>query len=293
MHPVLFSIGGFEIRYYGLMYAISFFIGIEIAKYLAKEKNIDSKIVENYAFVAMLSGLLGGRLYYVFFNWDYYSQYPLEILATWHGGMAIHGGIIGGIIGTFIYGHIKKINPLTLGDLAVAPLLLGQALGRFGNFMNGEIHGVPVFTPWKVIFSLKPSFYQWYNNYLTLDVFHKLEYKSLVPWGIVFPISSPAGSEFPNVPLHPAMLYELVLNFLGFLFLFFYLRKKENKAPGYLCWSYIIIYSSIRIFVSFFRAEDLMIFGLRAPHLVSFLMIIFAIIMINIGNKRYNSNKNK
>lgn len=289
MHPVLFSIGGFEIRFYGLMYAISFFLGIEIAKFMAKERGYDSKIIENYAFIAMISGLLGGRLYYVIFNWDYYSKYPTEILATWHGGMAIHGGIIGGIIGTFIYGYIKKLNPLTLGDFAAAPLLLGQALGRFGNFMNGEIHGVPVFTPWKVIFSIKPAFYEWYNHYLTLDIFEKLKYKALVPWGIVFPSTSPAGEEFPNIPVHPAMLYELVLNFLGFLFIFFYLRKKRDKAPGYLWWNYIIIYSVIRIFVSFFRAEDLMLLGMRAPHLVSLLMIIFSIIMIKIGEKNKKS----
>lgn len=291
MHPILFSIAGFEIRFYGLMYAISFFLGIEIAKYLAKEKNIDSKIVENYAFIAMISGLLGGRLYYVFFNWDYYSKYPSEILATWHGGMAIHGGIIGGIIGTFIYGYIKKLNPLTLGDLAAAPLLLGQALGRFGNFMNGEIHGVPTFTPWSVIFSIKPNFYTWYNSYNVSSVFEKLKYKALVPWGVVFPNNSPAGSEFPNIPVHPAMLYELILNFIGFLYIFFYLRKKTNKAPGYLWWNYVIIYSIIRIFVSFFRAEDLMIFGIRAPHLVSFIMIIFSLIMIKIGEKKRVSVK--
>lgn len=285
MHPVLFSIGGFEIRFYGLMYALSFFLGIEIAKFMAKERGYDSKTIENYAFVAMISGLLGGRLYYVLFNWDYYSKYPSEILATWHGGMAIHGGIIGGIIGTFIYGYIKNLNPLTLGDFAAAPLLLGQTLGRFGNFMNGEIHGVPIFTPWKIIFSIKPTFYEWYNNYISLDVFEKFKYKALVPWGIVFPATSPAGKEFPNIPLHPAMLYELILNFLGFLFIFFYLRKKKDKAPGYLWWNYVIIYSIIRIFVSFFRAEDLMLLGIRAPHLVSLLMIFFSIIMIQIGDK--------
>lgn len=283
MHPVLFTIGGFEIRFYGLMYALSFFLGIEIAKYMAKERNYDPKIIENYAFVALLSGLIGGRLYYVIFNLKYYLANPLEILATWHGGMAIHGGIIGGIIGTFIYAYFKKLNPLTLGDYAAAPLLLGQALGRFGNFMNGEIHGVPVFTPWNIIFSLKPHFYEWYNTYINSDILTQINYKNLVPWGIVFPNTSPAGYEFPGIPLHPAMLYELILNFLGFLFIFFVLRKKKNKAPGYLWWNYIIIYSVIRIFVSFFRAEDLMIGGLRAPHVVSIAMIIFSIIMIQIG----------
>lgn len=286
MNPVIFSIGSFELRYYGLMYAIAFFIGIEIAKYMAKERNFNPAIIENYAFVAMLSGLLGGRLYYVLFNLDYYLSNPSEILATWHGGMAIHGGIIGGIIGTFIYAKIKKLNPWTLGDFAAAPLILGQALGRFGNFMNGEVHGVPTFTPWSVIFSIKPQFYQWYSEYLKMPLLEKINYRELVPWGLVFPASSPAGSEFPNIPVHPAMLYELVLNFIGFLFIWFILRKRPNKAPGYLWWSYIIIYSFIRIFVSFFRAEDLMIFNLRAPHLISILLIIFSFIMIKLGESR-------
>ena len=286
MHPVLFTIGGFEIRFYGLMYALSFFIGIEIAKYMARERNFKTNIIENYAFAAMISGLLGGRLYYVMFNLDYYLYHPAEILATWHGGMAIHGGIIGGIIGTFIYAKIKKLNPLTLGDYAAAPLLLGQALGRFGNFMNGEIHGVPTFTPWNIIFSIKPKFYEWYSYYTSLPAIDKMDFKTLVPWGIVFPTSSPAGSEFPNMALHPAMLYELVLNFIGFLFIWFVLRKRENKAPGYMWWYYIIIYSIIRIFVSFFRAEDLMIANIRAPHLVSLILIVFSVIMIKIGEKK-------
>lgn len=286
MHPVLFRIFGFEVRYYGLMYALAFFIGIEIAKYTARDKNIEPSVVENYAFVAMLSGLIGGRLYYVLFNLNYYLAHPAEIIATWHGGMAIHGGIIGGIIGTFLYAHKKHLNPLTLGDLAAAPLIFGQTLGRFGNFMNGEIHGVPTFTPLSIIFSIHPKFNSWYEMYQNMDILEQIKYKNIVPWGIVFPTSSPAGYEFPNLPLHPAMLYELILNFLGFLFIFFILRKKKNKAPGYIWWNYIIIYSLIRIFVSFFRAEDLMFMGLRAPHVISVILIIFSLIMLHIGKKK-------
>lgn len=283
MHPVLFSIGNFEIRFYGLMYAISFFIGLEIAKYLAKKKNIDEKLIENYAFFVMIFGLIGGRLYYVLFNLDYYLKYPLEIPATWHGGMAIHGGILGGILGTYIYGKMKKINPFTLADIAAVPLMLGQSLGRFGNFMNGEIHGVPVFTPFSVIFNIKPIFYKWYDYYLSLDIIDKLKYKNLVPWGIIFPETSPAGMEFPNIPLHPAMLYEMGLNFIAFLFLF-YLAKK-NKNSGYVMWNYIIIYSIIRIFVSFFRAEDLMIMGIRAPHLISLILIAISLVALKFQNR--------
>lgn len=134
----------------------------------------------------MISGLLGGRLYYVLFNLDYYLRYPSDIIAVWKGGMAIHGGILGGIIGTCIYGAIKKINPFTLLDLASPSLLLGQAIGRIGNFMNGEIYGVPVFTPFKVIFTLKPKFYEWYLHYLSLPFSEKINFKNKVPWGVVF-----------------------------------------------------------------------------------------------------------
>ena len=137
MNPVFLKIGPIELHYYGLMYAIAFFVGSSLGKKIAKERNFDTNLVENYAFVAIFSGLLGGRLYYVLFKLPYYLQNPLEIPAIWHGGMAIHGGILGGIIGTLIFAKIKKINPLILGDFAAGPFILGQAIGRIGNFMNG------------------------------------------------------------------------------------------------------------------------------------------------------------
>ena len=289
MNPILFSIGKLKITYYGLMYAISFILGIELGKKYGKEKGIAPEVIENYAFVAMISGLLGGRIYYVLFNLDYYLNYPQDIIAVWKGGMAIHGGIIGGIIGTCIYGKIKKISPLLLGDIAAAPLLLGQAIGRIGNFMNGEVYGVPTFTPFKVIFTLKPKFYEWFSYYNSLPLSEKMMYKEKVPWGIVFPSSSPAGAEFPNMALHPAMLYELVLNFIGFLFIWFWLKNKKTAIGTVWC-SYIIIYSVIRIFVSFFRAEDLMFFDLRMPHLISIILIVISVGIIKIINRK-NTNK--
>ena len=285
MNPILFSIGKIKITYYGLMYAISFILGIELGKRYGKQKGISPDTIENYAFVAMLSGLIGGRLYYVLFNLDYYINCPADIIAVWKGGMAIHGGILGGIIGTCIYGFIKKTNPLLLADIAAPSLLLGQAIGRIGNFMNGEIYGVPTFTPFKVIFTLKPKFYEWYSYYLSLPFSEKMNFKEKVPWGIVFPESSPAGSEFPNMALHPAMFYELILNLIGFLFIWFFLKNKKY-ANGTIACSYIIIYSIIRIFVSFFRAEDLMFFDIRAPHLISIILITISLVTIKIINRK-------
>lgn len=285
MNPILFSIGKIKITYYGLMYAISFILGIELGKRYGKQKGISPETIENYAFAAMLSGLIGGRLYYVLFNLDYYINCPADIIAVWKGGMAIHGGILGGIIGTCIYGFIKKTNPLLLADIAAPSLLLGQAIGRIGNFMNGEIYGVPTFTPFKVIFTLKPKFYEWYSYYLSLPFSEKMNFKEKVPWGIVFPESSPAGSEFPNMALHPAMFYELILNLIGFLFIWFFLKNKKY-ANGTIACSYIIIYSIIRIFVSFFRAEDLMFFDIRAPHLISIILITISLVTIKIINRK-------
>ena len=94
--------------------------------------------------------------------------------------------------------------------------------------MNGEVHGVPTFTPFSVIFNLKPKFYEWYTQYQSLSITDRANYPDLVPWGVVFPTSSPAGSEFPNLALHPAMLYELVLNLIGFFYNLVYSKKKEK-----------------------------------------------------------------
>ncbi|MGL4392456.1 MAG: prolipoprotein diacylglyceryl transferase [Fusobacteriaceae bacterium] len=288
MNPIFLQIGGIKIYYYGLMYAVAFFLGVELAKRYGKKKNIEPSIVENFAFVAMISGLIGGRIYYVLFNLPFYLSNPTEIYAVWHGGMAIHGGIIGGIIGTLINSKIKKINPLELADIMAPSVLLGQAIGRIGNFMNGEIHGVPTFTPWSIIFSLKPKFQEWYASYQQLSIDAQTKFGELVPWGLTFPTSSPAGSEFPNLPLHPAMLYELFLNLAGFCYLWFFLSKKK-VSHGTIALVYIIIYSVNRIIVSFFRAEDLMMGGLRAPHVVSLISIIFCVVAIKFLNKK---NKN-
>lgn len=153
--------------------------------------------------------------------------------------------------------------------------------------MNGEVHGVPTFTPLSIIFSNNSNFFQWYEKYQNASLDIQMQFKELVPWGIVFPSGSPAGDEFPGVALHPAMLYEMILNLIGAGILF-YLFNKKNLNKGILTMIYIIFYSVIRIFVSFFRAEDLMIMGMRAPHLTGLVMMILAGIGIYVLNKKKN-----
>ena len=218
---------------------------------------------------------------------DTYLQDPISMIKVWEGGLAIHGGIIGGLIGSYIFAKKHKINLWVLTDMGVGPLLFGQFLGRFGNLANGEIHGVPTFTPLNIIFSGK--FNEWWASYQNMSLEMQSQFKELVPWGLVFPKSSPAGIEFQETPLHPAMLYEAFLNFIGFILLWFVFRKKEYNK-GVLTMIYLIMYAVIRIFVSTFRAEDLLLnlggISVRAPYVISIFMILIAVIGIKIFNKK-------
>lgn len=289
MREYLFKIGNFEIRIYSLMYILSLFLSIFLVKkdnILRKRINLTDKEIEDYAFMTLFSGIIGARIYYVIFRWDIYKENPISALYIWNGGLAIHGGIIGGLLAIYLYSKIKKQNLFALTDITVIPLILSQAIGRIGNLANGEIHGVPVFTPLSVIF--KGNFNDWWQVYQNSSFAYKSTFHDLVPWGIVFPLNTPAGQEFPNYSLHPAMLYEMVLNLIAFCFLYFYLRKKEPK-PGIISFTYLILYAVIRFFVSFFRAEDLMFFGFRAPHIISIIMAIIGILgIIYIKNKKTN-----
>jgi len=247
MHPVLFRVGPLEIRFYGLMYVIAIIVGVillrrEVAR---KNMNLNKEDVFSYTFWIVIGGILGARIYYVLFMWkEYYSLYPLEVFTIWHGGLAIHGGIIGGTVSVLIYSLLKKINFFKLTD-ATAPLLaLGQAFGRFGNFMNGDAHGLP----------------------------------TDLPWGIVFPPGSVAGDEFPGQPLHPVMLYELALNLVSFFIL--WKMRKRNHKDGFILALYLMNYGIIRFFVSFFRADSLMLGKLRGAQVISVIFVAGAIFFI-------------
>ena len=169
MHPYLLRIGSFELRIYSLMLIIAVIISLYFIGRRAKRLNMDSKMIENAVLIIFFGGVLGARLYYVVFNWSYFSQNPGEILAVWHGGLAIHGGIIAGIITAFIWCRCKKISIFFMGDLLAPFLLFGQGIGRFGNFANGEAHGVPTITPPEIIFQFKPIFSQFWNSVLTQE----------------------------------------------------------------------------------------------------------------------------
>ncbi|OGG93130.1 MAG: prolipoprotein diacylglyceryl transferase [Candidatus Lambdaproteobacteria bacterium RIFOXYD2_FULL_50_16] len=248
MNPVFLEIGSLQIRYYGLMYAM----GILAAYFLIKrdlswaKAQVDADEMFNLIIYTFLGAILGARAYYVLFNLDYYfgEKVPwYEFVAVWHGGLAIHGGLVTGPLTLFLVCHFRKYPFGRISDLFAPTLLLAQALGRVGNFMNGDAHGIP----------------------------------TDLAWGVVFPYG-PAAHEFPGIPLHPVMFYEAILDVLGFALL--YSIRKKHFRPGFISALYVVIYGVIRFVASFFRADDLYFMGLRAPHVVSILGIIGALAVI-------------
>jgi phosphatidylglycerol:prolipoprotein diacylglycerol transferase len=246
MHPILIEIGPLSIRYYGLMYMVGIIAAIFLIRSEVRRKGLSLSDDEqtNLILLIVFAGIVGARLYYVLFNWTYYRQVPWDIPAVWRGGLAIHGGVIGGTTAAFWFARRKKIPFLRLTDVLAPPLILGQALGRFGNFMNGDAHGVP----------------------------------TSLPWGLVFPPATPAGAQFPGMPLHPTMLYEMAIN-LG-IFVYLWSTRKRLAKDGYMTMRYLLFYSVGRFGVEFFRGDSLTLGPFRTAQFISLVLIALSLTLI-------------
>ncbi|MDR2486593.1 MAG: prolipoprotein diacylglyceryl transferase, partial [Clostridiales Family XIII bacterium] len=145
---IAFSIGGFDIMWYGILVAVAIALCVFLPMVRAKSHGMDSDRVLNYGIVVVVAGIIGARLYYVAFNWDYYGEDLARIFATREGGLAIHGGLLFGALGAIILARRYRENVLNLFDLAFTSVPLGQAVGRWGNYFNQEAHGGPTDLPW-------------------------------------------------------------------------------------------------------------------------------------------------
>src|SRR3989338_1825292 len=153
--PVLLSLGPFQIRYYGLFWLIGFVMGYFLLIHLAKRKelSITKDDIADLLLYIIIGTVLGARIFYIFvYKLPFYLSNPFEMLAIWHGGLAFHGGLIGAVIGGILYTRRKKVGFYDIADIIVIPLALGLALGRIGNFINGELYGRITDVPWAVKF---------------------------------------------------------------------------------------------------------------------------------------------
>ncbi|MEF9991668.1 MAG: prolipoprotein diacylglyceryl transferase [Romboutsia sp.] len=172
MDKVAFSLFGIDVMWYGILMATSMILGTMIALKEAKRVGIEEDDILNLAIVAIPIGLLGARLYYVLFNWGFYSQNPSQVLNFRGGGMAIHGALIAGILTGFVYTKIKNINFFKMADVVIVGMPLAQSIGRWGNYINQEAYGGPTNLPWGIMVDgvkVHPTFL--YESIWNLGVF--------------------------------------------------------------------------------------------------------------------------
>jgi len=260
MHPYIFSIEipwfniTLEPRYYGLFYAIAVLIGSRIVLSEIKRRRINLQEDEalNMTLLIFLAGLIGGRVYEVIFEWSNYYRFQSfwKTFAIWEGGLAIHGAIIGGIVSLLIYCRIKNISLAAMLDIGALCMIMGQSIGRWGNFTNGEAAG-PVTDLWT---------------------------------GIVFPEGTAVDRYANGSPVHPTMIYESLGNFL-ILALLWKLRLR-NFRPGMLGAVYLLTYSILRSLLTPLRMDNQYFFigdtKFLAAYTISIIMFAAGLIWIYI-----------
>lgn len=256
---IAFSLFGYQVHWYGIIMAIAIIIGLYVISRIRKIYYIDipQDFVLDLSFYLIIAGILGARLYYVLLDFKYYIKNPIEIFEVWHGGLSIHGTIIAAIVVGAIYIKKNKQKFLRIADLFIYGLIMGQSIGRWGNFFNSEAFGMPTNLPWKLFIAVSKRPLEFYN----------ISY------------------------FHPTFLYESLANLIIFLILFFIVRKLAKGKDGIVFFSYLIMYSVARFFIESLRIDSILnIKSVPIAQLVSIIFIItgFIGILIIINKNKIN-----
>lgn len=259
--PVAFSIFGLEIRWYGIITALGLVIGFTVAYFIARYRNQKQDEVINFALIAVVFSLLGARLVHIAANLSFYFENPIYIFAFRRGGLAIQGAILGGIIALIIFCRVRRLNFWLWADIYVPGLVLGQAIGRWGNFINQEAFGRPTSLPWAIY--IEPANRPY--DYASYEYFH------------------------------PTFLYESIGNFLlfGLLVLMHrYYKNRPGRIPyGLILAMYLGIYSIYRTFIEYYRIDSTYWGPVKVVYIINLVTIIAAIIIANYVIKKFRENK--
>ena len=244
---IAFEVGSVPIYWYGVLIGLGALLGYILASYEAKKRGLPDDIFADLLIFAIPISIIGARLYYVIFEWGYYARNPGSILAIWEGGLAIHGGLIGAVLTAIVFAKIKRISFWKLADIAAPSLILGQAIGRWGNFINQEAHGGEV----------SRSFLE----------------------GLQLPDFIINQMYIEGAYYNPTFLYESLWNLAGFVLLLG--LRRVNLRRGELFLTYVIWYSFGRFFIEGMRTDSLMLFDtIRVAQLLSVLLIVGAVILM-------------
>lgn len=246
MNRVALDLGIIQIYWYSLM----IFLGVLVACIFifreTRKQNINEDFMLNLIFYSVVFGLIGARAYYVAFNWSYYSTHLLEILEVWNGGLAIHGGIFAGLLWIIFYTKKYKISTLKILDIAVVGLMIGQCIGRWGNFFNQEAYGAVT----------------------TLEALQ----------GMYLPDFIIQGMYIDGAYRIPTFLYESIWTFFGFIALLI-IRRYRYLKTGQLTGFYLIWYSLGRFVIEGMRTDSLMLGNFRVAQLISVMLFVIGVLL--------------
>ncbi|HDT9319769.1 TPA: prolipoprotein diacylglyceryl transferase [Listeria monocytogenes] len=243
LDPVAIQIGSISVKWYGVIIASAVVIALLLALSEANKRKIDKEIIVDLLIWAIPISIISARIYYVIFEWDFYKNNLGEIVKIWHGGIAIYGALIGAVLTAIIFSRIKKISFWQLADVVAPSLIIAQAIGRWGNFMNQEAHGAETTRSFLESLHL-PDFI---INQMYID-----------------------GAYY-----QPTFLYESLWNVLGFVILLIIRRTKIRRGELFL--GYVIWYSFGRFFIEGMRTDSLMWGDFRVSQALSLLLIVLSI----------------
>ncbi|MGE6611805.1 prolipoprotein diacylglyceryl transferase [Peribacillus sp. NPDC076916] len=258
LNPIAIDLGPIQVHWYGLIIGFGVLLGLIIALRESERRGLDKEIFTDMILFAVPIAIISARIYYVIFQWEYYSQNPGDIIKIWNGGIAIHGALIGSVLTAVVFAKVKKVSFWKLADIAAPSLLLGQAIGRWGNFMNQEAHGGEI----------TRSFLE--NMHLPEFIINQMYIN---------------GAYY-----HPTFLYESIWNIAGVIILLS--LRKVNLRRGELFLTYVIWYSIGRFYIEGLRTDSLMLTeSLRIAQVISIVLVVVAIALVVYRRVRGHANK--
>lgn len=257
MNRIAFSIFGFNVYYYSLCILLGVIVAYILITREGQKQGLTKEFTSDLIFYTLIIGILGARVYYCVFNLDYYLANPSEILKIYNGGLAIHGGVIAGVIFVYFYTKKKNVNFIKILDIVAPAVIIAQSFGRWGNFFNQEAHGG-------------------ISTYQNLKNMH-------IPEFII------NGMKIEGKYYYPTFFFESIWCLIGFIILMI-LRKNKNIKLGMQIGFYFIWYGVGRFFIESLRTDSLMFFNLKIAQIVSLIGIIIGIIIVvtNRNKKYYN-----
>ena len=244
MNPVALQLGPISIRWYAICIVSGLILAVYLSMKEAPRKKIDPDVIIDFILIAFPLAIVGARLYYVIFEWGYYSQHPGEVFAIWNGGIAIYGGLLTGALVLYLFSRRRLIEPIDFLDIAAPSVMIAQSIGRWGNFFNQEAYGAAVKS-----LNYLPSFIR---DQMYIDGSYR----------------------------QPTFLYESIWNLLGFLLILILRRKPQFLRQGEVTAFYLIWYGFGRMIIEGMRTDSLMFAGLRVSQWLSMILILVGLAII-------------